>query len=135
VDIGIDIDKRLAKLGSAVRAVRRATPWTKSFPEELRREAGRLVRMGVDVRRIAQSCELTEKTIEKWEICYPEQNRIPVARKLQVVHERQPQGFAEISQKEKRCEIDLGCAVTLRIPMEELTRDLLCALREVFQRC
>jgi hypothetical protein len=125
----------VAKLAASIRAIRKDMPGMLIFPEKLKQEAAALITAGMTAAKIAAACGLAEKTITRWGIRYSEVPKTEAPRMLTVVAERQNQSILGNDHKTVMCEIDIGCSVVVRIPMESLTRDFLRGLREAFQPC
>ena len=135
MNIGTEYHHRLAKLSASLKRIRKELPGTKIFPVSLKREVAALLNLGVDAEKIAEECGFRKLTITRWGNCHSAGREIVASRALQVVPDRRLSVLARIEQPQLICEIDIGCSVVIKFPVDGLTQGMLRNLREAFHPC
>jgi len=135
MNCGSERDRQVLRLGRALKSIRDRDPKLKSLPVQVRLDAIALLNAGVHPSELSAVSGLAAKTFVKWKKRYSSEIEVARSRKLVVVPERSNSVIAEVVRPESVCEIDVGSAVVLRVPVSGLTCELLRSLREAFQPC
>jgi len=132
-----ELQARLSRLGSKIREFRSKCPRVIRFPDELKREAVELLSAGISGPEVSAVCGLSRSITYSWrKQCSERSSTAPTShRTLRVVPNRSGEVLPKSAEQKGICEIDFGCAVVMRVPMNELTTELLRRLKEAFKPC